>query len=820
MDDDELEMLEKEVGTNWDYVIMFANLDPPKDKDGNQHGEDHGDMKKFREIEKQRKTILKHLKKENVGLLVSRKKSQDDKVIYVLITAPDERLKAQAEYMQLSLLQKPEFGSGYFKFEEEQENDFVVGPEGLFTKSNRINLLQGIITGRAVPIQPNKKADVSKGEKQWICAEINTTMYLKSGAISKIFPLHEPAKKLWLINNWAKASNIFGSRQQFGTEEKKYRFQPLLEIKNYFGEEIAFYFAWLGFYTLWLLFASIVGIIIFIFWLADKFGPNNGSISLWPVIIYSIFLAIWSTLFLEYWKRRNSTLAFEWGVLEFEGKEFERPDFQGEDRNGVYQNGEWLELDPSKCQEWGIPVPTPTKYYPTTSRRAKLSAAGPLLGTIMVACMISTACVLSLRLLLQGWDGFWGGILGGVVNSFVIIMINTLTRKLALLLTNWENHRTQTNWDDAFLFKVFLFYFLTAYTSLFYIAYFKNGVQFWGVQSLKDACKSGRNDYRTISGGCADELTMQLVSILLTNMIVGQSKEVLIPYLKSKFMSRSYAKSLAIADEKKKGEDMKVDKTQIAEQMKNLPPWERESKLGVFEGTFDEYSEMVIQFGYVTMFASAFTLAPLLAFINNVIEVRTDAFKLITAYSRPGYKGAQDIGNWFGILSVLSILAVINNCFLIGFAFEPLFVLVEPLVTNASDAVTYGIKVDNTIANDIRVLILSQLEDQRFWRTAFAVFGVIVILEHILLFAKYLISFFIPDEPGYVHKQLALQEYLREEQYKKQQGIVKVDFDMGSNDVEVDLNKTDDIDVDKELQKANATQSDYANNNVQLKTEV
>ena len=37
---------------------------------------------------------------------------------------------------------------------------------------------------------------------------------------------------------------------------------------------------------------------------------------------------------------------------------------------------------------------------------------------------------------------------------------------------------------------------------------------------------------------------------------------------------------------------------------------------------FDEYLEMVIQYGFVTLFVAAFPLAPLFALINNIFEVR------------------------------------------------------------------------------------------------------------------------------------------------------------------------------------------------------
>ena len=43
-------------------------------------------------------------------------------------------------------------------------------------------------------------------------------------------------------------------------------------------------------------------------------------------------------------------------------------------------------------------------------------------------------------------------------------------------MTNLENPRTQTEYEDNFTFKIFVFEFMNFYSSLIYIAFFKVGI--------------------------------------------------------------------------------------------------------------------------------------------------------------------------------------------------------------------------------------------------------------------------------------------------------------------------------------------------------
>lgn len=69
----------------------------------------------------------------------------------------------------------------------------------------------------------------------------------------------------------------------------------------------------------------------------------------------------------------------------------------------------------------------------------------------------------------------------------------------------------------------------------------------------------------------------------------------------------------------------------------------------------------MIQYGFVTIFVSAFPLAPVFALINNVLEMRLDARKFLVFYRRPVPLRAPNIGVWFRILDVLGKIAVISN---------------------------------------------------------------------------------------------------------------------------------------------------------------
>jgi len=69
-------------------------------------------------------------------------------------------------------------------------------------------------------------------------------------------PLHNPDSKAWLEKNWVRVGTLSWA---FLTAAS-----PIHELCAYFGEEVAFFFAYVEHYNRWLIFPAIFGTAIFV----------------------------------------------------------------------------------------------------------------------------------------------------------------------------------------------------------------------------------------------------------------------------------------------------------------------------------------------------------------------------------------------------------------------------------------------------------------------------------------------------------------------------------------------------------------------------
>jgi len=85
---------------------------------------------------------------------------------------------------------------------------------------------------------------------------------------------------------------------------------------------------------------------------------------------------------------------------------------------------------------------------------------------------------------------------------------------------------------------------------------------------------------------------------------------------------------------------------------------------------FGDYSEMVVQFGYVVLWSTIWPLAGVMALINNIFEMRSDAFKIAVHNRRAIPSRTDTIGPWLDVLTFLAWLGALTNSALV-YLFSP-----------------------------------------------------------------------------------------------------------------------------------------------------
>ncbi|XP_064191976.1 anoctamin-10 [Anguilla rostrata] len=479
----------------------------------------------------------------------------------------------------------------------------------------------------------------------------------KMGVVRSIFPLHEKRSLDDLAKNWYTKKQLWG--------------QPLDSINAYFGGPVAFYFSFLDFYTWSLVLPAFLGLVLAFLPGGEPVGgaeakqeaeEDEEGPSVRGLAVQAVFSMLWSTVVMELWKRRSSSLSYYWGTLQLTERFAEpRPGFHGTMGYSPITG----RLEPL-FSEW--------------HRKLRIGLVSvPVVGLFLGMVVLGIAGFYSGEALVQGLHAERGSILTAgllyvpsLVHILYVNVLGSVYSKVALLLTEYENHREESAFQNHHTAKTLLFTFFNYFAILFHIAFFK--------QRLAHICRSGR-----------------LSSLLIVTQVIGQCTEVLVPYLVDRFISSS--------DKNLQEDDPEVDRIRV---QIGLPP---------FPGLFSEYIELLVQYGYLSLFSCVYPLTAVFLLINNVTEIRTDAFKICRLFQKPFYAPVSSMGVWQAAFEILGFVSVMSNCWLL---------LLSPRVKHF--CLEGGFSSRNAL-----------------------LFAILV--EHVLILIKMILAFVIPDEPDWVRRK-------------------------------------------------------------------
>ncbi|XP_078431998.1 anoctamin-like protein [Wolffia australiana] len=583
------------------------------------------------------------------GLVVERVLGISDE--FIKLAAPLEILgKAAAE---LQLMKLTHIGVE-LRFDWDQEAAFIRQPDGsLFSWCERFLCYQHLLYQIVNTTGSTIRLTFERRECKWEQNESLLEKMLSEGIVKQVFPLHDELKRKLLLKNWA--LNLLD-----------FTWQPIDDIHSYFGTKIATYFAFLGMYTRWLFFPAALGL-----------AMQMIDLGAWKFLVlplFFVFITSWAVFFFQFWKRKNSALLARWGT---------------------YYS---MSLSP-RCKRggtnsrpsprWGVELDSktvcdrPLEKDKTLQRDEWLGLLQKIRNTALV--------VLGIIFLQLPFELFYAHLYeisesDGVkytLTALYLIAIQYYTKiggKVSVILIKYEQDRGEESSADSLVYKVFGLYFMQSYIGLFYHALM----------------------HRNFAS-----LRQILIQRLIISQVLDNLLENSLPYLKY-----SYKKFRAALQKKhEKGASLRKSiRLSSRVEKEYLKPTYAASIGDEFEdGLFDDFLELALQFGMITMFACAFPLVFCFAALNNITEIRADALKLLVMLRRPVPRASASIGAWLNIFQFLIVMSICTNC----------------------------------------ALLVCLYDEEGKWKIEPGL-AAILLIEHVLLLVKFGFSHFVPEEPEWV----------------------------------------------------------------------
>ncbi|ETO16147.1 hypothetical protein RFI_21210, partial [Reticulomyxa filosa] len=246
------------------------------------------------------------------------------------------------------------------------------------------------------------------------------------------------------------------------------------DLRNYFGEHIAFYFAFLSFYTKWLLYILPFSIAVSIYQFKSEEIIPNGS----EFLIFVFF--VWATLMSEIWYQREHELRFKWGLvflffflLKKKKKTPKKILFLNKKKKKKFDKKILLlgRTEISRINGDVIEV-----YENAFSRFMKIMFSMSGIFTSIGAVVASVYGMWSLKQLISNsvrgdtaQNGFSVGV--GIINSLQIQFFNYVYVYFANYVNEWEGHRLQEEWYNHLVVKRIFFFIVNSFNSLIYLLY-------------------------------------------------------------------------------------------------------------------------------------------------------------------------------------------------------------------------------------------------------------------------------------------------------------------------------------------------------------
>ncbi|KAG2986414.1 hypothetical protein PC118_g7828 [Phytophthora cactorum] len=473
-----------------------------------------------------------------------------------------------------------------------------------------------------------RTVDCIRVTRRIIDAEFDTNATIASGSLSSFHCLHSSSRfdvnsRGALASSWVTfwrpvhlpgefypndhaTLNLIGRIAPFR--------QPLQDVRDYFGERIGFYFAWLAFYAKMMMIPAIIAIAavasdtkhslmtsVWNFYIslrylqidnADVDDKIDATIPLAELIL-SVGVIVWSFTLAKMWERRSVWYQLQWGITTNNSDNFQHSDSD----------------------------------HDTEYKQSLCSSVLRQLGSWLCVLVLGSANLLVVLVLLLG-QGFlvdvWGeklAVLGSCIcQAFLLQWNGACIPLVAHALSKWENphySRDHPGYQRSFVGKLFTLQLFNTFTGMILLMLSGVGGLALLVHFVAPLNPLYVSYHSRIEGHVG--IFIQMETLLIAIFAVQLSIRV--------FLILSAVRRFHMI--------------QRGDQRKEF---EEETMLSPYPGPDKDYAQIVMQLGLVVMFSSVCPLLPLLSLIECAVKQRQNALELCCIRQRPEPEDGDDVG--------------------------------------------------------------------------------------------------------------------------------------------------------------------------------
>ena len=290
-------------------------------------------------------------------------------------------------------------------------------------------------------------------------------------------------------------------------------------IRNYFCENIAFYFLWLISYTRFLVILAIFSTAVYGIVQYEEFFQDIKTFSFTSIyksdsvftldfldliyLVFCVIVGIWSTIYFSYWENCEEYYAYLWGTQNIESIEPFRKEFQPDKKDEfvfykkVPSQFKWKKILKQLVSTFciiimgGLTILIANGLLTLNPDNTSTNQNFTNFNKSMNSFLINTTTgnntytnntigngtqtvddILKKTDVKTFLNNPWP-IMIGIFNGIQIEIMSWGYAKLARLLNDWENHEKESEYENNYIIKIMVFDFVNNFNSLFNIAFVK-----------------------------------------------------------------------------------------------------------------------------------------------------------------------------------------------------------------------------------------------------------------------------------------------------------------------------------------------------------